>query len=65
MNFKGVAIRAIIAIIVCVLLVVLFSKIVTAFIPGTFTEAQISLIDWLIYVAGFLYVIFGTWPVIA
>ena len=60
MDLRGIAIRAIIAIIVCVLLVFVFGAIVTAFIPGAFTAAQIHLIDILIYVAGFVYVVFGS-----
>lgn len=64
MNLKGIAIRAIIALIMCVLLVYVFGAIVEAFVPGAFSAAQIHLIDILIYIAGFIYVIFGTWPVI-
>jgi hypothetical protein len=59
MNLAGYAKRAIFALIACVLLVFVFGAIVNAFIPGTFSASQIRLIDILIYIVGFCYVVFG------
>ncbi len=64
MNLKGMPIRAIIALISCVLLVYLFGLAVEAFVPGAFSAAQTKFVDVLIFVAGFIYMLFGTWPVI-
>ena len=59
MNISGYAKRAIFALIACVVLVYLFGMAVAAFLPGVFTPAQIHLIDVLIFVVGFCYVIWG------
>jgi len=64
MNLKGMPVRAIIALISCVLLVWLFGLAVAAFVPNAFTAVQIKFVDALIFVAGFVYIIFGSWPAI-
>lgn len=62
MNISGYPKRIIIAILVCAILVFLLAKIVEAFLPGVFSAAQMNLIQICIWIAGFLYVIWGeTW----
>ena len=62
MNIGGYALRIIYAIIACVLVVFLFGALITAFLPGAFSDAQIRLIDICIWIVGFCYVVWGeTW----
>ncbi len=62
MNLSAYVKRAIYAIIGAVIIVFVLNKVVEAFVPGLFTAAQLNLIDILIYIVAFLYVIFGeTW----
>ncbi len=62
MNVSPYVKRAIYAIIACVIIVFVLNAVVKAFVPGLFTASQLSLIDTLIYILGFCYVIWGeTW----
>lgn len=62
MNVSAYVKRAIYALIACVIIVFVLNAVVKAFIPGLFNGSQLQLIDILIYILGFCYIIWGeTW----
>lgn len=59
MNISGYIFRAIIAIVVCVILVALLAAGLKAFAPTLFDAAQLGFLDLCIYALGVCYVIWG------
>jgi len=60
MSISGIIFRAIIAVIVCFILVALIHAAAAAFASGVFSPAALHFIDLCIFLLGLLYVIFGT-----